>query len=228
MEEVGVILPAYNEEKNIRTVIRDVKKYLPNSKIIVVDDGSTDRTGDLAEQAGVVVLKHGVNKGKGEALNTGFGYFLEQYPNVKYVIVADTDRQYSIDEIVEILRPLKDGEVDFVMGYRNWKKVPYANTMGNFVWRVFFNFFFKTSLKDTNCGYIGLTKKTVKKIGRAHGGYIIENAMLRDVIVNGMKIKQVPVGVKYGKGRIPHFARMFFGILIFILIEGFKYRLSKI
>jgi hypothetical protein len=113
------------------------------------------------------------------------------------------------------------------MGCRNWRKVPYTNAMGNFVWRMLFNFFFKTKLKDTNCGYLGLTRKAIKKIGRVHGGYIIENSMLRDVVKNEMKIKQVQVNVKYRNRRIPHFLRMFFGVLIFIIVEGFKYRLSK-
>ena len=231
MREIGVLLPAYNEEKNIRGVIEDVRKYLPGSKIVVVDDGSTDRTNELARRAGVTVLEHEVNKGKGEALNTGFEYFLENHPRVEIIVVADTDRQYSIKEITKIIEPLQNKEADFVMGYRNWMEVPYANAMGNFIWRVLFNFFFNTSLKDTNCGYIGLTKKAIKKIGKVQGGYIIENAMLRDAIKNGLKIKQVPVSVRYRKGvrgQIPHFARMFFGILIFIIMEGMKYRLGKI
>ncbi|MDI6825999.1 MAG: glycosyltransferase family 2 protein [Candidatus Aenigmarchaeota archaeon] len=226
--KIGVLLPAYNEEKNIRTVIKDVKKYLPNSEILVVDDGSTDRTNELARQAGVTVLRHEINKGKGDALNTGFEYFLKQHPEVDIVVVADTDRQYYIDEIVKIVKPLQEKKAEFVMGYRNWKKVPYANAMGNFVWRILFNLFFNTNLKDTNCGYIGLTRKAIKKIGRVRGGYIIENAMLGDAIRNEIKIKQIPVSVKYRKGRVSHFTRMFFGILIFIIIEGIKYRLSKI
>jgi glycosyltransferase involved in cell wall biosynthesis len=226
--KTGVLLPAYNEERNIQIVIRDVKKYLPDSKIIVVDDGSTDRTNELARKTGVTVLKHEINEGKGNALNTGFEYFLRQKQEVDAVIVADTDRQYFIDEIIKIFEPLQKGEADFVMGYRNWRKVPYANAIGNFIWRTLFNFFFKTKLKDTNCGYVGLTRKTIKKIGRVHGGYIIENAMLRDVIKNGLRIKQVPVSIKYKKINVSHFSRMFFGILIFIFIEGMKYRLSKI
>jgi glycosyltransferase involved in cell wall biosynthesis len=227
MSEIGVLLPAYNEEKNIRAVIEDIKRYLPGSKIVVVDDGSTDRTNEIARQAGVIVLKHEVNRGKGEALNTGFEYFIKQHPEVEIVVVADTDRQYSISEISKIVEPLKEREADFVMGYRNWRKVPYANALGNFIWRILFNFLFGTNLKDTNCGYIGLTKKAIKKIGKVRGGYIIENAMLRDVIKKKIKIKQVPVSVEYGKRHTPHFARMFFGILIFIIFEGLKYKLGK-
>jgi len=229
--KIGVLLPAYNEEKNIQIVLRDVKKYVPEAKIVVVDDGSKDRTNELANQAGVTVLKHETNKGKGEALNTGFDYFLKKQPEIDVVIVADADRQYSIDEIARILEPLEKDEADFVMGYRNWEKVPYANAAGNFIWRTVFNFFFKTKLKDTNCGYIGLTRKTIKRMRKVYGGYIIENTMLRDAVKNGIKIKQVPVTVKYkkgSKGNISHFARMFFGILYFIIVEGINYRLGKI
>jgi len=229
--KIGVLLPAFNEEKNIQIVIREVKKYIPDSKIVVVDDGSTDMTNELAKQTGVMVLRHEVNRGKGNTLNTGFKYFLKKQPEIDVVIIADADRQYPIDEIVKILEPLKKEEADFVMGYRNWRKVPYANAMGNFIWRILFNFFFKTNLKDTNCGYIGLTRETIKKIGKVYGGYIIENAMLRDALKNGIRIKQVPVIVKYKKGNmsnLSHFSRMFFGILYFIIVEGINYRLGKI
>jgi hypothetical protein len=83
-------------------------------------------------------------------------------------------------------------------------------------------------MKDTNCGFIGLTRNVIKKIEKVHGGYIIENSMLRDAVKNNLRVKQVPVTVIYRKKRTLHFARMFFGILIFIIVEGIKYKLSKI
>lgn len=224
MSKVGILFPAYNEEKNIKIVIEEAKKYLPNSKILVVDDGSTDKTFELASRMGVDVLRHEKNKGKGEALKTGFKYFLNQ--PVDFVIVCDTDRQYRVEESIKILEALKENKGDFVTGYRNPKDIPYANRMGNFIWRTLFNFLFGTNYKDTNCGFIGLNKIALKKIKKIHGGYIIENSMLTDCIRNNLKVFQVPVRVHYGKRIIRKFARMFFGVLIFILIEGFKYRLG--
>lgn len=224
MEKVGVLFPAYNEEKNIRKVIRDAKKIFPNASIIVVDDGSTDRTYELAKREKVIVLRHPVNRGKGEALKTGLGFFREA--KVSYVIVADADRQYSIEDAPKILKALKNA--DLVMGYRIPSQVPYANRMGNFIWRKLFNFFFWTKLKDSNCGYLGLNKKALKEISNICGGYIIENAMLANSIEKGLKIAQVPVRVKYKKRKIAKFARMFFGVLFFIVKEGIKYRLKNL
>lgn len=220
--KVGVLLPAYNEEKNIRSVIRDVKTVLPNAKIVVVDDGSTDRTYELAKRENATVLRHKKNMGKGEALKTGLDFFRKM--NVDSIIVADADRQYSIRDAKKFLNALKDA--DLVTGYRIPSDVPYANRMGNFVWRLFFNLLFGTKLKDSNCGYIGFSKKAVKTIKNIHGGYIIENAILADAVSKKLRIAQVPVEVKYGKRRIAKFARMFFGVLIFILIEGLKFRLG--
>jgi len=220
--KVGILFPAYNEEKNIRLVIRDTKKFLPNAKIVVVDDGSVDRTYELAKREKVTVLRHEKNMGKGEALKTGLGFFHKL--NVDFTIVADADRQYSIKDAVKILNALENA--DLVTGCRTPSDVPYANRMGNFVWRLFFNFLFGTKLKDSNCGYLGFNKKAIKEVKNIHGGYIIENAILADSVKKGLRIAQVPVKVKYRKRRVAKFAKMFFGVLFFILKEGFKHRLK--
>jgi glycosyltransferase involved in cell wall biosynthesis len=224
MSKIGVLLPAYNEEKNIRIVINEAKRFLPNSKIVVVDDGSIDKTYELAKKTGVTVIRHEVNRGKGEALKTGFNFFSKVY--VDYVIVADTDRQYRLEDATKILEALENQKADYVTGYRIPSDVPFANRVGNFIWRKLFNFFFGLKLKDSNCGFIGLNRNALKKIRNIHGGYIIENSMLIDCVRNNLKVVQVPVKVFYGKRKIRKFAKMFFGVLIFILIEGFKYRLG--
>jgi glycosyltransferase involved in cell wall biosynthesis len=225
MESIAIV-PAFNEENTINKVISRLRK----AKItpIIVDDGSTDQTYKLAKSFGVTVIKHEYNKGKGEALKTGFNFILKNLPNVNYILIFDADMQYKAEESEKILQPLKENKADFVMGYRNWKEVPIANRVGNSTWRILFNYFFDVKLKDTNCGFIGLTRNAIKKIGNVHGGYIIENSMLRDAVKNKLRIKQVPVTVTYRKKRTLHFARMFFGILIFIIVEGIKYKLNKI
>lgn len=224
MVRIGVLLPAYNEEENIQAVIDETRMHLPDSEILVVDDGSADNTFELAIGKGVTVLKHEKNKGKGEALKTGFKYFLNQ--PVDFVIVSDTDRQYRVEEAPKILEALESNKGDFVTGYRNPKDIPYANRMGNFIWRTLFNVFFGTNHKDTNCGFIGLNRTALEKIKNIHGGYIIENSMLADSVKNNLKVHQVPVKVYYGKRDVGKFGRMFFGVSIFILVEGFKYRLG--
>jgi glycosyltransferase involved in cell wall biosynthesis len=218
------LIPAFNEEENIKEVISRLKKL--DVKIVVIDDGSTDSTPQIVKKLGVILLRHEKNKGKGEAIKTGFKYILQKHPEAKYVVLVDADLQYLPEDVSKILKPLEDGQADFVTGYRNPREIPYANRIGNFGWRGLFNILFGTNLKDTNCGYVGMTKGAMRKIKNIHGGYIIENTMLRDAVKNKLRIKQVPVKVVYGKRRVGKFAKMFFGVLIFIVIEGIKFRLG--
>lgn len=224
--KVGILLPAFNEEENIQAVIREAKKYLPKSKIVVVDDGSTDNTYKMAKKTGVTVVRHEKNRGKGEALKTGFRYFLKTSEDV--VIVTDTDRQYQIKDATKLLKPIEHGEADFVTGYRDWSIVPLRHMLGNLVWRTFFNLLFGTHFRDTNCGFVALTKKAMKKIRHTGGGYIIENAIFIDALRNNLRIKQVPVDVIYKeKSGVVRGGKMVLGVLVFIFREGLKYRFGK-
>jgi dolichol-phosphate mannosyltransferase len=222
-----VILPAHNEEKNIEEVISRLKN-LKDINILVVDDGSTDNTFEKASKLNVILLKHEKKRGKGEAIKTGLKYILENYQQAKYFVFLDADLQYLPEEVPKILEPLKNDEADFVMGCRDWKKVPFRHRLGNWVWRTFFNLLFGTNFNDTNCGFMGLNLEAAKAIiDVLHGGYIIENTIFAQVLKNKLRIKQVPVSVFYKKkSGILRGARVVFGVLSFIIKEGIKYRLE--
>ena len=224
------LIPAFNEEKTIKEVISELKNV--NLNCLVIDDGSTDRTSKIAQKSNAIVVRHNENKGKGEALRTGFEYILKNLHDIESLVIVDADLQYYAKESIKLLKPLEEKEADFVMGYRNWRTVPFKNRLGNFVWRVTFNLLFKTKLKDTNCGFMALSRGAISKMKRAYGGYIIENMMLIDALKNKLKIKQVPVSVKYkikhSKRNIIIGIRIVLGCLIFIFNEGIKYRLEKI
>lgn len=220
------LIPAYNEEKNIFKVLFEMNKY-SQMKVVVVDDGSKDRTSEIARSLGVKLLQHKKNEGKGEALNTGFKYILRSMRGTKYVAIIDADLQYMPTESMKVLKPIEDGEADFVMGYRNFSGIPFRHRLGNFVWKSFFNLFFGTSYKDTNCGCMAMTVDALRKIGKVQGGYIIENSMLVQAIRKNLRIRQVPVVVRYKKtSDVPRGIRVVLGVFIYILSEGFKYRLG--
>lgn len=222
------LVPAYNEEETIWEVVSRLKRI--GLRAIVIDDCSRDRTSELAKKAGAIVLRHNKNKGKGEAIRTGIDFILKRYPRIDDVVIVDADMQYLPDDARKLLKPLEEGRADFVMGRRDWSKVPFRHGLGNFVWRTAFNLFFGQKMKDTNCGFVAFSKKAMKKIKDIlHGGYILENDMLATMVKNNMKIKQVPVTVRYkAKSGVRRGIKMVLGVLIFIISEGLKYRIKQL
>lgn len=227
MGKVGLLLPAYNEEKNLGSILKDIKKYLPNTEVVVIDDGSFDKTGEVAIKNNAKLIRHEQNKGKAEAIKTGLKYFLKEKPQTTSIVIADADGQYLIKDATKILKPLEK-EADFVTGCRDWSEVPLRHRLGNFFWKGFFNLLFGTKFKDTNCGYIGLNRRAAEIMKEnIYGGYILENAMFIQALKNNLKIRQVPVTVLYKKiSKVPRGIRVVLGVLSFILKEGFKYRLG--
>ncbi|HOL22353.1 MAG TPA: glycosyltransferase family 2 protein, partial [bacterium] len=96
--DIAVLIPAHNEERTIGELVSELKKKFET--VIVVDDGSSDGTGLLAEENGATVLKHSVCRGKGEALKTGFRYILENLSDISAVITMDGDGQHKVEDVV--------------------------------------------------------------------------------------------------------------------------------
>ncbi len=222
------IIPAFNEEKNIKQVIEEANKL--GITPIVVDDGSTDKTFDISSKSGAIVIRHGVNKGKGDAIKSGIEYLLKKHRrDFDDVTVMDADMQYHPREVLSIFDALEKTKSDFVMGYRNWREVPFRHRLGNFVWRTTFNIMFGTKLKDTNCGMMGFNRAAAEKLkNHILGGYIVDNSILIGAIKNNLKIHQVQVNVTYNrKSGVPRGVRMVLGVLLYILREGIRYRLRQ-
>jgi len=226
------LIPAYNEEKNIEEVVERAAGTGVFSEIIVVDDGSRDRTSEIAKKISresktkITILSHEKNRGKGEALKTGFEYVLKK-TNSDIAVIMDADMQYPPEQSGKVIEPIRSGRADFVMGFRDFRKVPFRHMLGNFVWKTSFNILFGTRLKDTNCGLMALSRKALENVGTVYGGYIIENAMLASMVKKGLRIEQVPVAVDYHRASgIKRGIRMVSGVLVFIIKEGLKYRLG--
>lgn len=222
-----VIIPAYNEEKNVEEVLKEVNKL--GIKPIVIDDGSTDNTFNVCNNNGAIVIRHETNKGKGEAVKTGIDYLLKNYPEFTHLVLMDADMQYHPEEALKIFNMLENKNSDCVMGHRDWKIIPFRHQLGNFVWRNAFNILFGTDLKDTNCGMIGFNRNAVEKLkNHILGGYIVDNSILIGAVKNKLKIDQVPVKVSYQrKSKVTRGIRIVLGVLMYILREGLRYRLGR-
>lgn len=222
-----VIIPAYNEEKNIEQVIKEVDKL--GVKPIVVDDGSVDNTFDICTNNSTIAIRHDVNKGKGEAIKSGIDYLLKNHPEFTHVVLMDADMQYHPEEAMKVFDALEKSEADFVMGQRDWKEVPFRHKLGNFVWRNAFNMMFGKNFKDTNCGLVGFNRNAVEKL-KDHilGGYIVDNSVLIGAVKNDLKISHVPVKVSYHKrSGVSRGVRVVAGVLLYIIKEGLRHRFGR-
>ena len=111
-----LIIPAYNEEGSISKVISSIIGLYPTLDIVVINDGSDDKTALLAEKAGAIVLSHPFNMGYGVSLQTGYKYAVRN--NYCYLVQIDGDGQHDPKGIATLLEPIKNGSYDFALGSR--------------------------------------------------------------------------------------------------------------
>ncbi len=186
------VIPAYNEEIDIRKVICDTKKYISN--VIVVDDGSKDNTYEEAKKEDITVLKHIINLGKGATLKTGCDYALEN--GASQIIVLDADAQHEPAHIPEFLKELEDADV--VLGYRELNKnMPAILKFGNWFINKTTKLLYGVDLQDTQCGYRAFTSDAYKKIRWKASNYSMESEMIANIGKNGLKYKEIPIKTIY-------------------------------
>ena len=192
LNKVWVIIPAHNEEKHIEKVIKETKKFVKN--ILVVDDGSQDKTSFVAEKSGVFVLKHIVNLGKGAALKTGCEFAIKN--NAEKIVVLDADGQHDPKEIPEFVKALDNA--DIVFGYRRLNKsMPFVLRYGN--WFIFFmtKLLFGLKIVDTQCGYRAFTSNVYNKIKWNAVDYSMESEMVANTGKVRLRYKQIPIETIY-------------------------------
>lgn len=198
-EKPLIVIPAYNEELTIASVVILSKKY---GDVLVVDDGSLDRTFKLAMEAGARVIRHQKNMGKGKALKTGFEYALSK--GYELVVTIDADGQHDPDEIPLLLDPLLKDEADLVIGSRylaeTKKKIPLYRRLGLWILNFTTNIGLKGGLKitDSQSGFRAMNRKALEEImGISSEGYTVESDMLVYLSEKGVRIKEVPINVRY-------------------------------
>ena len=111
-----LLMPAYNEAKNIKRVITNIRSVVPDIDIVVINDGSKDATARLAQEAGAQVISHPYNMGYGAACQTGYKYACRH--NYEYAIQMDADGQHEPKSVYDLLEAIQDPEVDIVLGSR--------------------------------------------------------------------------------------------------------------
>ncbi len=192
ISKIWAVIPAYNEEKNIASIIRKAKKHV--DEVIVVDDGSKDRTKEAAEKANAIVLRHIVNLGKGAALKTGCDFAAKK--GAKFIVALDADAQHNPDDIPRFIEKLK--KYDMVFSYRKASsKMPLVLRFGNWFISNVVRVLYGVKLNDTQSGYRAFSKKAYKKIRWNASDYSMESEMISRAGKQKLKYVQIPIKTIY-------------------------------
>lgn len=194
--KVFVVIPAYNEEKVIAEVISRVKSCVSN--VVVVDDGSKDKTAEAASFAGAEVLIHPLNRGQGAAIQTGIDYSL--FMGADIVATFDADGQHEVDDVKVMIDLVARGEVDVALGSRFARKDNKIPLSKNFILR-FATFITQiyTGLKvtDTHNGLRVFSAQAAKKINLYQDGMAHASEILEQIGKYNLKYSEVPVKINY-------------------------------
>lgn len=196
-QKITVVLPAYNEEVSIGSMVLLTSFYADS--VLVVDDGSSDRTAEVAQQAGAEVIQHEKNKGKGEALKTGF--IASSNLGADIIVTMDSDGQHNPADIPKLIAPIIKGEADMVNGSRYLngldRNTPYYRRLGQKVLDEFTKANSGINVTDTQSGFRAFSAPIANVFRFKAKGMAIESEMLADAGNAGIRIKEVEIGVRY-------------------------------
>ena len=202
INSISIILPALNEEGNIEAAVKDIQSYFNSREekyeIIVINDGSTDSTGDIAERlakenGSVRVVHHPTNKGYGSALKRGFD--ISRY---KYVFFTDSDRQFDVKGLDILLPLIKTDAVEIIIGYRLKRKDPFIRRFLSWGYNSLVGYLFDLNVKDIDCAFKIFRKDIFSKIKIESRNFFVNTEILAKARFYGFNVLEVGV---------PHFPR---------------------
>lgn len=205
--KLAILIPALNEEQTIGKVIDSIPKHfhgIDELQIIVVDDGSTDKTGEIARSKGAMIVRHKKNQGVGKSFQDGLEKALEIKANILATI--DADGQFDTGEIEKLIKPILHGEADFVTGSRFVDKsfipktMPWIKIWGNRRVANIISWATGKKFYDVSCGFRAYSSEAMLKLN-LFGKFTYTQETFLDLAFKGLMIKEVPVTVQYFEGR---------------------------
>ncbi len=194
--KITIGIPAFNEEKNIEKIIKKLNQI--TDSIIVCDDGSFDSTYENAERLGAIMIKHEKNLGYGAAIHSIFKKSVEIGSDV--LVTFDADGQHRIEDISDVLKPIKNNDADIVIGSRflgNNSNVPNYRKFGIKVITQVTNSSIKTKLTDSQSGFRAYNKKVLLEINPSEIGMGISTEILIKASSKNLRIIEVPIKILY-------------------------------
>jgi glycosyltransferase involved in cell wall biosynthesis len=199
MKKVLVIVPAYNEEQNIEQTVRDLKLNTPMCDILVVNDGSVDKTAEIAEHTGAKVLSLPVNLGIGGAVQTGFIYALNYGYSV--ALQVDGDGQHRADEIEKLIQPILHSEADVTIGSRFLSetsyKAPLSRRLGIILLSLTIKCVVRKTFTDPTSGFRAYNRKALEILSQHYSIDYPEPDAIVTLIKNGLKLRELTVEMEH-------------------------------
>jgi len=199
IKELSVFFPAYNEQDNLKATVEKARvvlqKVAQDYEIIIVDDGSQDKTGAVADalarsRDNIRVIHHPRNRGYGAALKSGL--YAAKYP---WIVFTDADGQFDFAEITRFLETQQQTAADLVIGYYLKRQVPFYRILGSKIWQLTVWALFGLNVKDIDCGFKLLRRGVMQKIPKleAERGPFISSELLIKAKNAGFKIAELGV-----------------------------------
>ena len=218
------IVPAFNEEKTIGAVLSDVKEFCRDFDILVVDDGSTDRTAEVARTVpGARVVTLPINVGIGGAVQTGFLYARRKGYDV--AVQIDADGQHRPAEVGRLLEPILRAEADVVVGSRFMGKGSYrgraSRRLGIRMFSVTNRLLLRDRITDSTSGFRAYNGRAIEVLSENYPDDYPEPEAIYILKRRGLRIREVPVemgGRKGGKSSIGFFESVYYMIKVFLAI----------
>ena len=193
-QTIIVGMPAYNEEKYIGSVILQARQFA--DEVVVVDDGSSDHTAQVARLAGATVIQHERNSGYGATVQTVLAEAKKRNPDV--LVLLDADGQHNPEEISSLVNAIYDGS-DVAIGSRKKKSedIPAYRKFGQNIISYFTRVLSRSTLSDTESGFRAFSRKAINVLEPKERGMAISAETISEATAKGLKIAEVPISAIY-------------------------------
>jgi len=194
MHRILAAIPAYNEEVAIASVVLRARSYV--DEVLVVDDGSSDRTTDVAKLAKAVVYQHHFNAGKGAAIGSALEY--ARLKGYDAMVLLDGDGQHDPSYIPELLEPILSGDADIVVGSRDKRtsSMPFHRRVGMRILD-YVTALGSMEVRDSQSGFRALSRAAIEVLRLRERDFAVESEMLIVAQERGLRVVEVPIRVRY-------------------------------
>ncbi|WP_255196475.1 glycosyltransferase family 2 protein [Halorarius litoreus] len=226
--EIMIGIPAYNEAPMIGSVVLGAREH---GEVVVVDDGSTDRTAELAKAGGANVVQHETNSGKGQSIKTLLS--VAQEADVDALVLLDGDGQHYPEDIRNVVRPILDGEADIVVGSRYLERrrkeeTPSYRRVGQRCLDLLTSKVTELDVSDSQSGFRALSEHAIERIDIRTDGFAVESQMLAAATTNGLRVTEAPIDVRYEnietdrRNPVTHFLSVALPLLVKLVLQRYQ------